>query len=60
MGFQLAGYRKLYAASKRIRVIYRILPEGVVDVVAIGPRDSAKVYAIADAEVKRRRLRRIS
>lgn len=59
MGYELAGYRKLYAANKRLRVVYEIESDGTVVVVAIGSRDSAKVYAIAEVEA-RRRLRRIS
>jgi mRNA-degrading endonuclease RelE of RelBE toxin-antitoxin system len=59
--FQLAGLRKLYAAKKRLRIIYEVAEgQGVVTVVAIGPREASRVYAIADAEIRRRRLRRIS
>lgn len=60
LGIALAGYRKLYACRKRIRVIYGI--EGmklVVTVIAVGPREDAKVYRIAEAEAMRRRLRPI-
>jgi mRNA interferase RelE/StbE len=58
-GLPLTGYRKLYAARKRIRIIYTIQREIVVVlVVAIGPREDAKVYKIAEAEAARR-LRRI-
>src|SRR5947209_5105016 len=62
MGFNLTGLRKLYVARKRIRVVYEM--EGqklVVTVIAVGVREDARVYAIADAEMaRRRRLRRIS
>lgn len=51
----------VYVANKRIRIIYEF-HEGklLVDVIAIGEREAAKVYAVADAEMKTRRLRRIS
>lgn len=59
MGLPLTGYRKLYAARKRIRIIYTIQHEVVhVLVVAIGPREDAKVYKIAEAAAARR-LRRL-
>lgn len=57
LGTSLAGYRKLYACKKRVRIIYGI--EGlrlVVTVIAIGPREDARVYQIAEAEATRRRL----
>lgn len=61
MGFELAGCYKLYAANKRLRIIYEYEPGNAsVDVLAIGPREAARVYAIADVEARRRRLRRIS
>jgi mRNA-degrading endonuclease RelE of RelBE toxin-antitoxin system len=62
MGYRLSGYRKLTAVRKSIRIIYEILEDRLlVDVIAIGPREGARVYAIADAEAqRRRRLRRIS
>jgi hypothetical protein len=42
-------------------VIYEVNDrKRMATVIALGPRDSARVYAIADAEMKRRRLRRIS
>lgn len=59
MGAPLTGYRKLYAARKRIRIIYTVQHAIVlVLVVAIGPREDAKVYKIAEAAT-RRRLRRL-
>lgn len=58
-GLDLAGYRKVYAAKKRIRIIYAI-EQGrlVVSVIAIGPRADAQVYQIASVEAKKR-LKRI-
>jgi len=60
MGYDLAGCRKLYAANKRLRVIYEIGEGRVVTVLAVGPREAGRVYAVAEAEFKQRRLRRIS
>ncbi|HVF12607.1 MAG TPA: type II toxin-antitoxin system RelE/ParE family toxin [Actinomycetota bacterium] len=60
MGTALAGYRKLYAARRRVRIIYSIESgKLVVSVIAIGAREDAKVYLIADAEAQKR-LRRLS
>lgn len=57
----LSGYRKLYAARKRLRIIYQIEDDKlVVTVIAIGQREGEAVYVVAEAEAARRRLRRIS
>lgn len=58
----LVNYRKMYAAKKRIRIVYCIEPDGrlTVTVIAIGARESGAVYAIAEVEAHQRRLRRIS
>lgn len=54
----LAGYRKLYAARKRIRVIYSIEDDVLlVTVIAIGAREDAAVYLVAEGEAHK--LRRI-
>ena len=56
----LSGYRKLYAANRRIRVIYTIQGRKLlVLVVAVGAREDARVYHIAETEAQKRRLRRI-
>jgi mRNA-degrading endonuclease RelE of RelBE toxin-antitoxin system len=60
MGYDLVGCRKLYAADKRLRVIYEIDQGNTITVLAVGPRDKARVYAVAEAELSQRRLRRIS
>jgi mRNA interferase RelE/StbE len=54
-GMQLTGYRKMYAARKRVRIIYEI-EKGklVVHVIAIGAREDARVYKIASAEAAKR------
>src|SRR6266540_3414032 len=52
-GMALTGFRKLYAAQKRIRVIYTIRGQQLlVLVVAIGPREDAKVYRIAETQAR--------
>lgn len=44
-GLNLTGYYKLYAAQKRIRIVYRIIEQKVVvEVVAIGKREDLSVY----------------
>jgi mRNA interferase RelE/StbE len=61
LGFDLAGAYKLYAANKRLRVLYEYNKgSNGVFVLAIGPREAAKAYAVAADEISRRRLRRIS
>jgi mRNA interferase RelE/StbE len=61
LGLDLTGYRKMYAAKKRVRVIYEIAgTKLIVTVIAIGPREDARVYRIASSEAKNRRLRKIS
>ncbi len=45
-GFNLAGYYKLYAVRKSIRIVYRIIEdEVVVEVVGVGKRENFEVYA---------------
>lgn len=60
---QLVNYRRMYAAKKRLRIVYRI-ERGVlvVMIVAIGKREAEAVYRVAEAEanIYQRRLRRIS
>ena len=52
-GFDLTGYYKLYAAKKTIRIVYRILEHAVViEVIAIGKRESLEVYRAADKRVR--------
>lgn len=54
-GFDIAGYYKLYAANKAIRIVYRIIEdEVIVEVVGIGKRADFEVYA----DVARRLLKR--
>lgn len=44
-GLDLTGYRKMYADRKKIRIVYKIVGKKVlVQIIAIGKRDSMKVY----------------
>ncbi len=45
-GFNLAGFYKIYAVKKSIRIVYRIIEEDiVVEIVGIGKRAEFEVYA---------------
>lgn len=45
LGYDLSGYRKMYANKKQLRIVYRIIDdEIVVEVIAIGKRDDMDVY----------------
>jgi len=44
-GYDLTGYKKMYANKKQLRIVYRIVDnEIIVEVIAIGKRDDMKVY----------------
>jgi mRNA interferase RelE/StbE len=44
-GFDLSGYRKVYADRKKIRIVYKILEEKIlIQIIAVGKRDNMKVY----------------
>lgn len=51
----LTGYRKLVLANRRVRVVYRIDPNGVVRVIVIGKREDSEVYRLAERELRRLR-----
>ena len=47
-GYDLTGYRKMYADKKKLRIVYRIVDDVIeVEVIAIGKRDDMDVYAKA-------------
>lgn len=57
-GFDLAGCRRLRVG--KIRVVYELVEEErAVDVLAVGAREGAHVYQIADKAMGGRRLRRV-
>ena len=48
-GYDLTGYRKLYANKKNIRIVYSIIEEQIlIKVIAIGKREDFQVYKDAD------------
>ena len=47
-GYNLSGCRKMYADSKKIRIVYRIIDyKIIIEVVAVGKRGDMEVYAKA-------------
>jgi mRNA interferase RelE/StbE len=48
-GYDLTGYRKLYASKKNIRIIYSIIEKQIlVKIIAIGKREDFQVYKDAN------------
>jgi mRNA interferase RelE/StbE len=48
-GYDLSGYRKLYANKKNIRIVYSIIEEQIlVKIIAIGKREDFQVYKDAN------------
>ena len=44
-GFDLSGYRKMYANRKKIRIVYKITDEKlIIYIISIGKRDIGIVY----------------
>ena len=44
-GYDLTGYRKMYADRKKLRIVYRVIDDIIeVEVIAIGKRDDMDVY----------------
>jgi mRNA interferase RelE/StbE len=51
-GYDLAGYRKLYASNKKIRIVYTIQEELIlVQIIAIGRREGLEVYEDASNRI---------
>jgi len=47
-GYDLTGYRKMYADKKKLRIVYRIVDDVIeVEVIAIGKRNDMDVYVKA-------------
>ncbi len=45
LGYDLTGYRKMYADKKQLRIVYKIVDEEIiVEVIAVGKRDDMEVY----------------
>ena len=55
-GIDLSGYRKLYADKKKIRIVYKIIDEQIlVQVIAVGKRESLKVYKKAAKRIQEKK-----
>jgi len=51
-GYDLTGYRKMYANKKQLRIVYRIIDnEIIVEVIAIGKRDDMEIYKKASNRI---------
>jgi mRNA interferase RelE/StbE len=48
IGLDLTGFFKLYAAKKKIRIVYRLLKDylEVIEVIGIGKREKEEVYKL--------------
>lgn len=47
-GYDLSGYRKMYACKKQIRIVYSVIENVLlVNIIAIGKREDMEVYATA-------------
>ncbi len=52
LGYDLIGYRKMYADKKQLRIVYKIIDkEIVVEVIAVGKRDVMEVYKKASDRI---------
>jgi len=52
LGYDLTGYRKMYADKKQLRIVYKIKNEIIeVEVIAIGKRDDLEVYKKASNRI---------
>jgi mRNA interferase RelE/StbE len=51
-GYDLTGYRKLYANKKNIRIVYSIIEEQIlVKIISIGKREDFQVYKDANSRL---------
>ena len=51
-GYDLTGYRKMYACKKQIRIVYSVIKNVlIVKIIAIGKREDMEVYATAAERV---------
>jgi mRNA interferase RelE/StbE len=51
-GYDLTGYRKLYANKKNIRIVYSIIEEQIlIKIIAIGKREDFQVYKDANNRI---------
>ena len=51
-GYDLSGYRKMYACKKQIRIVYFVIENILlVNIIAIGKREDLEVYKTASERV---------
>ena len=51
-GYDLSGCRKMYADSKKIRIVYKIVEDKIIiEVIAVGKRNEMEVYKKASKRV---------
>jgi len=51
-GYDLSGYRKMYANKKQFRIVYKIVEDKIIiEVIAIGKRDDMEVYKKASQRI---------
>lgn len=51
-GYDLSGYRKMYACKKQIRIVYSVVENVLlVNIIAIGKREDMEVYKTAAERV---------
>lgn len=51
-GYDLTGYRKMYACKKQIRIVYSVIENVLlVNIVAIGKREDMAVYETASSRL---------
>ena len=51
-GYDLTGYRKMYACKKQIRIVYSVFENVLlVNIIAIGKREELEVYKTASERV---------
>ena len=47
-GYDLTGYRKMYACKKQVRIVYSVIENVLlVNIIAIGKREDMEVYKTA-------------
>ncbi len=51
-GYDLTGYRKMYANKKQLRIVYKIVDDKIiVEIIAVGKRDDMEVYKKASDRI---------
>lgn len=51
-GYDLSGYRKMYACKKQIRIVYSVVENVLlVNIIAIGKREDLEVYKTASERI---------